>query len=248
MFSEPGDVNSDDSTAIASEDVHDPAEEVSDHAAMETLAEPSSEASDSVPSTDPSWLEYYEPVFANYRAVADADLNDFDYSLDTYRVLTSYDLTLWQDVTYGYALRDLDENGIPELIVGNMASEGDNCIHALFTLVDYEPYAVFFSITRDSYHLTSTGNIFRHGSGGAMLTDSMIYHYDGTTITPIYGCFTSQGIDCGLYDYGYYLVTNGDRYTGSAEMVSKEEFLQYLADLEATILPLNDLSPIPVPQ
>ena len=212
-------------------------------------AEPTVEAitpaiSDPTPEPTTSWLDLYEPVFENYRAVADVDLSkpDYDYHKDTYGVLESWDLTTWQDVTYGYTLHDLDGNGIPELIVGNMASADDNIVHALFTLVDGQPRKVFCSITRGSFWLSSTGGIYGHGSSSAAWTDSLIYSYSGTEITPLYGCFTSGGVDNGGYDYGFYRVTNGDRFTGNAEAISEEEYREYMRSLEATILPLDDLS------
>ena len=212
-------------------------------------AEPTVEAitpanSDPTPEPTTSWLDLYEPVFENYRAVADADLSkpDYDYSKDTYGVMESWDMTTWQDVTYGYTLHDLDGNGIPELIVGNMASADDNIVHALFTLVDGQPRKVFCSITRGSYWLSITGGIYGHGSGGAMLSDFMIYSYNGTDISPQYGYFTSGGVENGGYDYGFFRVTNGDRYTGTVERISQDEFTEGLNNLETTILPLDDLS------
>ena len=63
-----------------------------------------SEPPDPTPEPTPSWLDLYEPVFENYRAVANHGMNsaDFDISKDTYGILGSWDLTTWQDVTYGY--------------------------------------------------------------------------------------------------------------------------------------------------
>lgn len=191
-----------------------------------------------------SWLDLYEPVFENYRAVLNHGLNNpsFDAGKDTYGVLGSWDLTTWQDVTYGYSLRDLDSNGIPELIVGNMASADDNRIHALFTLFDNQPRMVLYSFTRSSYYLMNTGDLYYHGSGSAMWTDTIIYQYSGTDIAPLYGCFSSDGSEYGMYDYGFYLVSNGDRFTGNAEKVSQEQYGEYMRSLEESILPLDDLS------
>ena len=191
-----------------------------------TVEDMATEPPDLTPEPTPSWLDLYEPVFENYRAVANHGMNsaDYDISKDTYGILGSWDLTTWQDVTYGYSLLDIDGNGIPELIVGNMASADDNRIHALFTLVDAQPQMILYSFTRSSYYLTGTGDLYHHGSSSAMWTDSLIYSYSGTELTPLYGCFTSGGIDNGGYDYGFYKVTNGDRYTGNVKAISQEEY------------------------
>ena len=75
-----------------------------------------------------------------------------------------------------------------------------------------------------------------------MLSDFMIYSYNGTDISPQYGYFTSGGVENGGYDYGFFRVTNGDRYTGTVERISQDEFTEGLNNLETTILPLDDLS------
>ena len=191
-------------------------------------------------AADSPWLALYEPVFENYRAVAGADPNSFDYSKDTYSVLTSYDLVEGQPVTYGYLLRDVDGNGVPELLVGNMAADDGGIVHAMFTLVDNDPTFVFYSWARNRYYLTGSGEIYNAGSSGAMDSEYYVCSVSGTILKPLYGCFTS---DKGGYG-GFYTVSGGDRYSGSAREVSPEEFSRTLETMEASILPLDSLTPI----
>ena len=203
--------------------------------------QPSPSPAQAQPSAaDLPWLALYEPVFENYRAVAGADPNSFDYSKDTYSVLTSYDLVEGQPVMYGYLLRDVDGNGVPELLVGNMAADDGGIVHAMFTLVDNEPTFVLYSWARNRYYLTDSGEVYNAGSSGAMDSEYYVCSLSGTILKPLYGCFTS---DEGGYG-GFYTVSGGDRYSGSAREVSQEEFSRTLETMEAAIEPLDGMTPI----
>ena len=72
----------------------------------------------------------------------------------------------------GYAVEDINADGIPELILGMVTklSEGraeGNIIYTLYTYADGEPVLVFESFARSSYSWLGDGKFHYYGSGGA---------------------------------------------------------------------------------
>ena len=122
------------------------------------------------------WISVYWPVLKTY----------YDYSIKAYGDSPSGDITSSGDYllsyetvgvsylaryggSFGYCLKDLDGNGIPELLVGSPDSEyyAGKVIYDLFTLRDGAPVRLATSGERTVYKLLSDGSIFYSGSGGA---------------------------------------------------------------------------------
>lgn len=71
--------------------------------------------------------------------------------------------------TLGYAVKDLDDNGIPELAIGTVSGDDfyGKLILDLYTLdKDGEPVLIFSSIERDRYYYAG-GNLFAHLSSSS---------------------------------------------------------------------------------
>ncbi|MBR5094562.1 MAG: hypothetical protein IK095_05660 [Oscillospiraceae bacterium] len=97
---------------------------------------------------------------------------------------------------YGYTIRDLDRNGVPELILGVLcpeqdgadssqpdpASYGANLILDLYTLVDGAPTYIVNSGDRYRYCLTDDGLIQYEGSGGAAYSTAALLRLDGAEL------------------------------------------------------------------
>lgn len=119
---------------------------------------------------------------------------------------------------YGYCLRDLDRNGVPELILGVWYTEEDfaesawldpagyeaNLILDLYTLVDGAPTYIVNSGDRYRYALTNEGLIQYEGSGGAAYSTAALLRLEGAeleicTAVCIDGgedrCFRLQSLD-----------------------------------------------------
>ena len=77
----------------------------------------------------------------------------------------------------GYAMQDLDGNGIQELII----TDGLN-IYDLYTIIQDEevgPLHLVSAMERIQYYLTSDGWIYNLGSGGAAVSYHTLYSLEG---------------------------------------------------------------------
>lgn len=70
--------------------------------------------------------------------------------------------------TVGYVLKDIDNNGVDELLVGPTDNNGE--IYTAFSLVDGDLVLLFMSWSRSRNYLLDSGNIFKNGSGGASVS------------------------------------------------------------------------------
>lgn len=81
----------------------------------------------------------------------------------------------------GYILKDLNRDGIDELVIlpkGSLSTNGleDDCmIDAVYTLVDGKPKRVLYSWDRNRNYLCADGGIYSEGSDGAAYFTACIY-------------------------------------------------------------------------
>ena len=93
----------------------------------------------------------------------------------------------------GYALKDLDKNGIPELLIYGIGSEDDDAertILALYTLENGQPVNLFFSSARMVYFLRTDNSILYRGSGGASYTYVTLKTLSGSALEDAEMVFT----------------------------------------------------------
>lgn len=105
----------------------------------------------------------------------------------------------------GYSFIDLDDNGIPELLIG-MKDTGiyDDFIMDLFTYVDGQVVQLASSADRGSYYLCEDNTIYSHGSNGA--SDWSLERYclqkgedTLTLIETVFGKPNYNNTDCYFY-------------------------------------------------
>ena len=75
----------------------------------------------------------------------------------------------------GYALHDLNKDGIPELFIISK----DCSIHAVFSLVNGNPVAIGGYWSRSRCEVDSNGIFYNHGSSGAEVSSTASYSYMG---------------------------------------------------------------------
>lgn len=86
--------------------------------------------------------------------------------------------------TLGYILRDLDGNGVEELIFGENGENGwDGIVYDLYTIADGEVVHIFDGWARNRYYLCENGCIANESSGGAAYSTYAYYTYEGTELT-----------------------------------------------------------------
>ena len=141
-----------------------------------------------------------------------------------------WDPSAAEGVVFGYTLDDLDVNGIPELIIGNLADETDNKVYAVFTLSNGQPVSAAFGTDTDSWFLSKAGGLYLRREAGEMNADYVIYSFGGTKLEAFFGCFACDGTDGSAP--GYYRVAYGDRHSGTAFDVTREEFDAAVAELD----------------
>ncbi|MCM1500990.1 MAG: hypothetical protein NC124_21235 [Clostridium sp.] len=75
----------------------------------------------------------------------------------------------------GYAFVDLDNNGIPELLVTTVQEALSGMIYDLYSYIDGEIVHLASSMERDRYYLCEDNTIYNEGSGGAMVSSVMMF-------------------------------------------------------------------------
>ena len=86
----------------------------------------------------------------------------------------------------GYMIRDLDGNGVEELIFGeNNRGGGKGFIYHLYTIVDGKVIHIANGGGRSRYYLCENGCIAHEGSSSAFETEYSYYTYKGTELTLI---------------------------------------------------------------
>ncbi len=86
--------------------------------------------------------------------------------------------------TRGYLRRDLDGDGIEELILGDSGqNDDDDIIYDIYTIKDGEMVHTLMGWERNYYFLCTNGTLANVASGGASLYGTRYYTYTGQMIT-----------------------------------------------------------------
>ena len=97
----------------------------------------------------------------------------------------------------GYALKDLDENGVPELIVAgiNPTYDPGPVLFEVFTLENKTPVQLLVSWARSRNFLLPDNRIYNEGSGGASSSGFVLFQVRGTTLQFLEGYWSSNSTD-----------------------------------------------------
>lgn len=168
----------------------------------------------------------YDAVIEKYRtAVEHKDGSDsvpYEYDVS--------EMILYADHV-GYALMDLDGDGMEELLVagiGYLVPE-DPYLFEIFTLQDGAPVSVSRSTARARLYLMTDGKLFLEGSSGAANSCYSVMQYSGGTIRFLNGLYTSDTLADGTpSDYTYYYTT-GNQYGDPALMAGDNAMQEKVA-------------------
>ncbi len=192
-------------SAQPSEEPSEPSEKPSKPS--EKSSEPSKQESSTPGAED--YAQYYASVLEGYRAFSLSEPEDY---IEAAGMLggDNIEILIYAEdprTDFGYALQDLNGNGIPELV---LLSKSIPNICAIYSLVDNSPHLIDSFWTRYSCEIGVDGILYIHGSGGAF--DSVDGTYtiaqDGTSLVRI------EEIGIESYDsdqdfdmpYGYYRI------------------------------------------
>ncbi len=97
----------------------------------------------------------------------------------------------------GYALKDLDKNGIPELLISGTGSQYENTpiLFEVYTLVNNTPVQILISWARIRYYLMTDNRIYHEGSGGAAHSIFEFFRVDGDHLQFVEGYSTANDSD-----------------------------------------------------
>ena len=143
----------------------------------------------------------------------------------------------------GYALEDLDGNGIRELIIAGLGTDdfSEKNIFALYTLEDGAPVPIAVSYARMRYYLQSDNTIRYVGSSGAFHTNIVRSRLNGSSLETIEMIFTTEETkpDGSYYAACYYQEGDSERVPSEKSVkISEEDFRMRLEQMEAdTVLP-----------
>lgn len=115
---------------------------------------------------EPAVPVVYEPILKQYRTALKENWNG-QQLVDTGLNFMIRDVA---PETVGYAVDDLDDNGVPELIIGTISTDDfyGKLIFVLYTMDDDgEPVQVFSSIERNRYYYAGGTRFANIGSSGA---------------------------------------------------------------------------------
>lgn len=194
-------------------------------------------------------LEIYEPVLENCRYIEHFKPNTHTpeerAEKDIFNMAQCADLVM-EDL--GYALMDLDDDGIDELLIGcptenEFGSMGGEIIIALFTIEDGQPVNVFHSWARNRHYLCRDNLIFNHGSNGAAnWQDDLFSFEDGELILQIH--LKVDDTDQETREIRFYCVKDGTTDLSEENRITSEEFTQSCEELENMVISLPPLTPV----
>ena len=123
----------------------------------------------------------------------------------------------------GYAIVDINNDGVPELLLGTIDELTNAAPNSVFTLSDGEPVLLTSFWSRNRGIISADGTIYSVGSGGAANTYLSSYRLDrnANTLTGL----TFMGSDYSQSDdKPYYYQEENSRY----RYITEEEFLNFL--------------------
>ena len=187
--------------------------------------------------------DVYAPILEEYREFI---RNGFDENKD-YSYVSSgiMEMAGWMEPeqlsrSVGYAVMDLNGDGISELLIGtipqeNAAVEEKGVIFSGYSCKDGKAVCFLDGWARSSYRWMGGGNFYYFGSGGAMYSIFAAYKLapDGTDLAAIDYYFTYQK-DESFQEIGFYHNTTGewDQEVSEELDISEEEFWELMNSYE----------------
>ena len=124
--------------------------------------------------TDPLYRDLISEITAILEGQPSGNLK----AEEDYSVVISWLTGQPASVNLGYALKDVDGNGVQELLVGeNIPNNNGTVLYDMYTIREGKLLHVFDGWDRNRYYLCSNGNFMNEGSSGAMQSSFAYYIY-----------------------------------------------------------------------
>lgn len=166
------------------------------------LTNPKAHAEEPGPRTGGIDYSEYDALIAQARDV----LMHFDGTYPEEIRFSSVFFQNWDYETLGYLLRDLDGDGVDELIFGENADwEWNGIVYDIYTLRDGQLVHVLDGWERSRYYLCENGCIAHEGSSGAFEGSYSYYQYQDGALTLVEAVTTTYD---SIRDTWVYLATS----------------------------------------
>lgn len=175
------------------------------------------------------YLSAYSSVIEKYKAALAASVST---EADCSEYGVSEMLPYRQSVGYGF--KDLDKDGVPELLIAETGTEetSRNILYAVYTLVDGQPTELGTSWPRSRLYLLSSNRIYNAGSGGASRAINNIYRLEEGRLILEEAVLSGEDGNGGI---AWYYSTDEDADFSNDTLISEDEAKAYLAAYEAGI-------------
>ena len=109
----------------------------------------------------------------------------------------------------GYAFKDLDKDGTPELFVAGLNTDdmARSVVYDVYTLIGGTPTRLAVSTDQEKFYLCTDNAIFCRGSRGSGLTHAFVYRFSNNSLKAVEGymsTFTGSSRDGYYYQIGAY--------------------------------------------
>ena len=102
----------------------------------------------------------------------------------------------------GYALKDIDKDGTPELLIAGMGNDdfSEGMLYDLYTLLNGAPVQLTFSHARDRWYRLSSNTLYNGASSGAAYSYASVFRKSGAELVGVESimvhgdaCYYQQG-------------------------------------------------------
>lgn len=163
----------------------------------------------------------YDELIAQARDV----LENFDGNHPEEEPFSSVFYQHWDYETLGYLIKDMDGNGVDELIFGANTDGWDNgswdgVIYDIYTIVNGEVFHVLDGWERNRYYLCENDCIANESSSSAFESSYSYYTYSGTELTLVESVLYDSLQD---EEHPWFYLTGGEPDMKNAEPISQEK-------------------------
>lgn len=140
--------------------------------------------------------------------------------------------------TMGFAVRDLDNNGVPELFIGeNIPGGTETVFYDMFTLAEGELIHVFDGWDRSRYYISENGGIIHKGSNSAFDSFTAYLYFADGELHLMGSVLYNEIIDAGA---PWYFSANSEAQVDeTAEHVDENDALAFMGQYPASYVELE---------